>query len=130
MKSPEAALAFISTAFKGLSEGIKKLVKKVDKPGAAREAGKKRKTSPTKPAARAKPEKRAPVRKKIRVHKARKETATDEVLRIIKGHKKGIDTSKLKKETGFADSKLRMIVYRVYKQGKIKRIARGVYVSA
>ena len=62
--------------------------------------------------------------------KAKKETAIDEVLKIIKGHKKGIDTTKLKSETGFPDSKLRMIVYRAHKQGKIKRIARGVYVSA
>ena len=57
-------------------------------------------------------------------------TATDEVLNIIKRHKKGVDITKLKNKTGFADSKLRMIVSKAYKQGKIKRIARGVYVGA
>jgi len=80
--------------------------------------------------------KRAPVRKKIvapkakQVKKAKEVTAADEVLKIIKRHKKGVDITKLKNRTGFADSKLRMIVSRAYRQGKVKRIARGVYVAA
>ena len=126
MRSPEAALAFISTAFKGLSEGIEKLVVKVDKPKAARKTKKPRK----KVVAKAKPKKRPPVRKKIVVPRPKKLTATEEVLQIIKRHKRGINISKLKNKTGFADSKLRMIVSRAYKHGKIKRKARGVYVSA
>ena len=126
MKSPKAALAFMSNAFKGLSEGIEKLVVKVDKPEAAKVVRKPRR----KVAAKAKPKKRAPVRKKIVVPRPKKVTATDEVLQIIKHHKRGINITKLKNKTGFADSKLRVIVSRAYKQGKIKRKARGVYVSA
>ena len=126
MRSPEAALAFISTAFKGLSEGIEKLVMKVDKPKPARKTKKPKK----KVVAKAKPRKRPPVRKKIVVPRPKKVTATEEVLQIIKRHKRGINISKLKDKTGFADSKLRVIVSRAYKQGKIKRKARGVYVSA
>jgi len=36
IKSPKAALAFMSNAFKGLSEGIEKLVVEVDKPEAVK----------------------------------------------------------------------------------------------
>ena len=126
MESPKAALAFMSSAFKGLSEDIEKLVVKVDKPKEAKLVKKPRR----KVAAKAKPKKRAPVRKKIIVPRPKKVTATDEVLQIIKHHKRGINITKLKNKTGFADSKLRTIVSRAYKQGKIKRKARGVYVSA
>ena len=116
----------MSNAFKGLSEGIEKLVVKVDKLEAVKVVKKPRR----KVAAKAKPKKRAPVRKKIVVPKPKKVTATDEVIQIIKRHKRGINITKLKNKTGFADSKLRMIVSKAYKQGKIKRKARGVYVSA
>jgi hypothetical protein len=126
MKSPKAALAFMSKTFQGLSEGIEKLVVKVDKPEPARKTKKPKKKTMAKP----KRKKRAPVRKKIVVPRPKKVTATEEVLQIIKRHKRGINITKLKNKTGFADSKLRMIVSRVYKQGKIKRKARGVYVSA
>ena len=60
MKSPKAALAFMSNAFKGLSEGIEKLVVEVDKPEAVKVVKKPRR----KVAAKAKPKKRAPVKKK------------------------------------------------------------------
>ena len=126
MKSPKAVLAFMSNAFKGLSEGIEKLVVKVDKPEVAKVVKKPRK----KLVIQTKPKKRAPVRKKIVAPRPKKVTATDEVIQIIKRHKRGINITKLKNDTGFADSKLRMIVSRAYKQGKIKRKARGVYVSA
>jgi len=126
IKSPEAVLAFMSNALKELSEGIEKLVVKVDKPEATKVVKKPRKRV----AAKAKPKKRAPVRKKIVEPRPKKVTATDEVLQIIKHHKRGINITELKNKTGFADSKLRAIVSKVYKQGKIERKARGVYVSA
>ncbi len=137
MKRPETILAFMSSAFKGLSQGVEQLVVKVDEIEKAKAVSKAKKKAVAKPVAKIKPKKkRAPVRKKIvvreakKVKKARKMTATDEVLNIIKRHKKGVDITKLKNKTGFADSKLRMIVSKAYKQGKIKRIARGVYVGA
>ena len=126
MRRPETMLAFMSNTFQGLSEGIEKLVEKVDKPEPARKTKKPRERV----VAKAKPRKRPPARKKIVVPRPKKVTATEEVLQIIKRHKRGINISKLKNKTGFADSKLRVIASRVYKQGKIKRKARGVYVSA
>ena len=133
MKHPETVLAFMSSVFKGLSEGVEGLVEKVDEIEKAKAVSKPKK----KPAAKARPKKkRAPVRKKVAVPKAkkvrkpRKAPVTDEVLKIIKKHKKGVDISQLKANTGFGDSRLRMIVSKAHKQGKIKRIARGIYVVA
>jgi len=119
LKRPETMIAFMTSVFKGLSQGVEKLVEEVDEI---------EKVRPKK--------KRAPVRQKIvvreakKVKKARRMTAIDEVLNIIKVHRKGVDINKLKNKTGFADSKLRMIVYKAYKQVKIKRIGRGIYVPA
>jgi transcriptional regulator NrdR family protein len=62
IKSPKAALAFMSNAFKGLSEGIEKLAVKVDKPEAVKVVKKPRR----KVAAKAKPKKRTPVYHQIK----------------------------------------------------------------
>jgi hypothetical protein len=70
------------------------------------------------------------VRKKAARKKATALTATDQILRIIKRTKKGVDAPTLMKKTGFADKKVRNILMRASKQGKIKRAARGIYVAA
>ena len=82
-----------------------------------------------KAASKVKPKKKAPA-KKVAVRKARKPSATAQVLKVIKGHKKGINVATLKKKTGLPDSSIRTILYRASKEGKIKRIGRGVYISA
>jgi predicted transcriptional regulator of viral defense system len=56
-------------------------------------------------------------------------SATEMVIKIIKRHKKGVGISKLKDKTGFDDKKIRSIVYRASKQGKIKRVGKGIYVK-
>ena len=133
-KNSEAVLSFMSNVLQGLSGEIEKLVGEVGKPAPPKKVKKpKRRAAP-------KPKKRAPVRKKIvarkpkkvpvRAKKAKKLTATAEVLKVIKGYKKGVDVPKLKKKTGFADTKIRAIIFKASKEGKIKRVARGIYVSA
>ena len=62
--------------------------------------------------------------------KAKPETATDQVVKIIKRSKKGVDVPTLIKKTAFEDEKVRNIINRTLKQGKIKRIGRGTYVKA
>ena len=75
-------------------------------------------TKPTKAA-------KAPVKKKVvRI------TDTDKVLNIIKRSKKGVDTVTLVKKTGFDQKKVRNILQRTFKQGKIKRAAKGIYIGA
>jgi predicted Rossmann fold nucleotide-binding protein DprA/Smf involved in DNA uptake len=62
--------------------------------------------------------------------KAAKETDTDKVLAIINRSKKGVDTATLMKKTGFDQKKVRNMLNRTYKQGKITRVAKGIYVGA
>ena len=69
-----------------------------------------------------KPAKKEPTKKR-----ATKLTATDQVLKIINRSKKGVDTATLKKKTGFEDKKLRNIIFRANKEGKIQRAERGLY---
>jgi hypothetical protein len=62
--------------------------------------------------------------------KAVKVTATDQVLKIINRSKKGVDTATLIKKTGFDQKKVRNILQRTFKQGKITRVGKGIYVGA
>jgi hypothetical protein len=66
--------------------------------------------------------KRAPV-------KAVKKTDTDKLLAIINRSKKGVDTATLMKKTGFDQKKVRNMLNRPYKQGKITRVEKGIYVG-
>jgi len=66
--------------------------------------------------------------KKATVKPAQK-TAADTVLAIINRTKKGVDTAALMKKTGFDQKKVRNILHRTYKQGKITRAEKGIYVG-
>jgi hypothetical protein len=61
--------------------------------------------------------------------KGGKKTDTDKVLAIINRSKKGVDTATLMKKTGFDQKKVRNILHRTYKQGKITRVEKGIYVG-
>lgn len=54
-------------------------------------------------------------------------TATEKIMSILKRSPKGIDVPGLKAESGFEDKKIRNIVFRLSKQGTIKRVGRGIY---
>ena len=95
-----------------LIAAVEKIETKVAKPSKAK-------------AVKAKPTKKAPVKKKpVTV------TATDQVLKIINGSKKGVNTATLMDKTGFDQKKVRNILNRTFKQGKIKRVDKGIYVGA
>jgi predicted Rossmann fold nucleotide-binding protein DprA/Smf involved in DNA uptake len=79
---------------------------------------------------KAKPTKRDPAKKTPARKRTAKLTATDKVLKIVMGRKKGVDTSTIMAKTGFNQKKVWAILLRAYKTGKIKRIDRGVYVGA
>ena len=81
---------------------------------------------------KAKAVKAKPVKKPAKTpakKKAVKATATDQVLKIINKSKKGVDTATLIKKTGFDQKKVRNILQRTFKQGKIKRADKGIYVG-
>ena len=58
-----------------------------------------------------------------------KMTATEKILSVIEKSARGADISALKAKTGFEDKKIRNIVFRLTKQGTIKRAGRGVYAA-
>ncbi len=73
-----------------------------------------------KPKAKASPKAKAP----------KKASDSDAVLAIIRRSKKGVDGATLRKKTGFEGMKIRDIVYRLKKRGKIKSEDKGVYLKA
>ena len=100
-----------------IGKKVDNLLKEFEKDSKAREP----KPSKVK-AVKAKTAKKAAVKKR-----ATKATATDKVLKVINRSKRGIDVSALKKRIGFDDKKLRNIIFRAYREGKIQRAGRGLY---
>ena len=115
----ESEMTVTKRDLQSLQKQFKALEKKMDKLIAAAVKSKKPK------AAKKAPAKRAPAKKK-----AAKPTATDQVLGIIKRSKKGVNIKTLMDKTGFNQKKVTNILQRTYKQGKIKRVGKGVYVGA
>ncbi len=119
LKSPAQHTA---EALKVLTKQTGKLIKAVEK-FEKDKAAKKAK-------AKAKPARKAAAKKAPAKKKAAAQTATDQVVNIIKRSKKGVDVPMLIKKTGFEDKKIRNIVFKASKAGEIKRAGRGVYVAA
>ena len=118
-------LQSLNMDIKVLGRTIDKLIKEFDK-GKKEKVTKKATAKPVK----AKTTKKAPTKKAPEKKRSAKLTATDQVLKIIKGSKRGVNAATLVKKTGFDLKKVRNIVQRTYKIGKIKRVGKGVYVGA
>ena len=56
-------------------------------------------------------------------------TAIDVVLDVIKRSKQGIGFAAIQAITGFEEKKIRNIIFRLSKIGKIKRKSRGIYIA-
>lgn len=56
-------------------------------------------------------------------------TATDMVLDVIKRYKSGVGFKEIQTQTGFEEKKVRNIIFRLDKIGKIRRVSRGIYVA-
>ena len=54
----------------------------------------------------------------------------DQALEVIKRFKKGVGFAEIQARTGFEEKKLRNIIYRLHKMGKIVRKTRGLYIAA
>ncbi len=117
----KSATQHAAQALKTLTKTIDKMIKAVEKFEKEQAA--------KKPKAKAKTTKKARTKKAPAKKKATAPNATDQVLNIIKRSKKGVDVPTLIKKTGFDDKKVRNIINRTLKQGKIKRVGRGVYVG-
>ena len=111
----------INKDLQAISKELTKLVKQIEKLAASLRKAEKPKAKSVKTKAKA-------VSKKVST-KGGKKTDTDKVLAIINRSKKGVDTATLMKKTGFDQKKVRNMLNRTYKQGKIKRITKGIYVG-
>jgi hypothetical protein len=110
---------------KSLNQKLDKLLKgfiKTEKTKAAKK--------PTRKTVKTKTVKRVSAKKAPAKKKTAKPTATDQIMRIINRSKKGVDVPTLIKKTGFDDKKVRNILYRNYKLGRIKRVGKGIYLGA
>jgi len=115
-----------------INKEIKELIKKIDKilnDFVKIEKSKTAKKTISK-SAKAKATKKIPAKKAHAKKRAAKPTDTDKVLKIIRGSKKGVNAATLMKKTGFNQKKISNIIHRTFKQGKIKRVGKGLYVGA
>ena len=124
LKALEKKMGQLLKAFETSSKPKKATKAKTAKKVTAKKAPAK-KAPAKKTAAKKVAAKKAPAKKK-----AAQVTATDQILNIIKRSKKGVDVPSLKKKTGFDDKKVRNIVFRAAKEGRIKKSGRGIYVGA
>ena len=108
-----------------LQKKMEKLLKAYERPQKAKAVKRAKKK-----VVKAKPKRAVKVRKTTRKKKAPAITATEQVLKIVRRSRKGVDVPMLKAKTGFDDKKVRNIVFRASKEGKIKKIGRGIYVGA
>jgi hypothetical protein len=110
----EGTEQFVKTYFSKLQAMIsgsaekKAAIKKEPKAVKARPAKKSKKAT-----------KKAPGKKRI--------TNQASVIELIQGSTKGISTAELIKKTGLAERQIWSIVYRAAKEGKIRKIKRGIY---
>jgi len=119
-------LEAMSKALNGLAQKVQKLQEQLGE------------TKPTKKpkakAVKAKAVKKTVVKKvavkKAAPKKATPATAVDTVFAIIKKTKKGVGMAALMEKTGYNQKKIANLVFKLRKQGKIKTVAKGVYVKA
>lgn len=123
MKQLKKDLLAVSKSLKSLTRKTEEIAKKVDKLEKAKTRAIKEAPAKNKAKAKARPTKRPAAKK------ATAETAIGQVVNIIRTSKKGVDIPTLINVTGFEDKKIRNIVYKALKQGKIKRIDVGTYVE-
>jgi hypothetical protein len=117
-------LQALNKDIQALGKTIDKLIAAVEK-GETKKVAKKTTAKPVK----AKTTKKAPVKKAPVAKKTAQPTATDQVLEIINGSKNGVNIKALMEKTSFNQKKVTNILQRTFKQGKIKRVGKGVYVS-
>lgn len=137
MKDLEKYLKVLSDGMKTLAKGFESVAERVDKlaktggtvesapKGSRRTTAKKTQRKPVRGQALEKATKTA---KKVSPKPAKAPTATNSVYQIISRYKNGVNSTTIKKNTGFDDKKIQNIIYKLKKQGKIKSTTKGVYV--
>ena len=127
MKKLKQDMKAVNKELKVLAKKTESLMKAVDRIEKA-QAAKPKKASPKK-AIKPKTVKKVAAQKTPARKKTSKLTDTDKFLNIIKRSKKGVTPQTLIKKTGFDDKKIRNMIFRATKMGKIKSVSRGIYVG-
>ena len=127
MKKLKQDLIAVNKELKALVKKTESLMKAVDTIEKAK-AVKPKKASPKKPI-KPKAVKKVAAQNTPATMKASKLTDTDKFLNIIKRSKNAVTIQILIKKTGFDDKKIRNMIFRATKMGKIKSLSRGVYVG-
>lgn len=118
-------LQAVKRDIKALEKKLEKLLKAHGKPQRPKAAKKvKRRIVKTRT------KRKAVTKKTTGRKKAPQMTATEQILQIVRRSRKGVDVPTLKTKTGFQDKKVRNIIFRASKEGKIKKVGRGIYVRA
>jgi ElaB/YqjD/DUF883 family membrane-anchored ribosome-binding protein len=118
-------LQAVKRDIKALEKKLEKLLKDYAKPQKSKAAKKVKRR-----AVKTKTKRRGVARKPTGRKRAAQTTATEQILKIVRRSRKGVDVPTLKTKTGFPDKKVRNIIFRASKEGKIKKVGRGIYVGA
>ncbi|OEU62801.1 MAG: hypothetical protein BBJ57_00065 [Desulfobacterales bacterium PC51MH44] len=136
MKNLKKNLQTVNKELKALAKKVDKMivtVGKLEKPKAVKAKPVKKTVAKAKPVKKV-AAKKAPVKKvavkKPAAKKPVKLTAADTVLGVIKRYRKGVDVSTLMEKTGFNRRKIYDNTKMLKKRGKIKSVAKGVYLKA
>jgi len=120
MKQLKRSLKALSKDLKSLTLRTEKMMKLVNKLEKVQ----------TQPGARKKTAAKRAVPRRSSAKKGKSPSATETVLKIIMRSKKGVDTKAIQEKTGFKNRKIWDIVHRAGKEGKIKKVGRGIYIKA
>jgi hypothetical protein len=118
-------LQAVQRDIKALEKRMERLLKAFDKERKAKNAAR-----PKKATRSAKSKKSVSAARPALKTKDKKVTATEQILKIIRRSRKGVNVPTLKAKTGFDDKKVRNIIFRIAKEGRIKKAGRGVYIRA
>lgn len=118
-------LQAVKRDIKALEKKLEKLLKDYAKPQKPKAAKKVKRR-----AVKAKTKRKVVARKPAGRKRTPQMTATEQILRIVRRSRKGVDVPTLKTKTGFPDKKVRNIIFRASKEGKIKKVGRGIYIGA
>ena len=132
MKALKRDLQSVVKSLKLLTKQTEQIAKALGKIETPRPAKKRAIAKASKKAVTKKADKKTVTKKaskKTSTKKATSKTATDTVLSIIKRSKKGLNTSALEQKTNFDAIKVRNIIFRLKRQGKVQSKSRGMYVA-
>jgi hypothetical protein len=122
MKEFESFLKTVGDGMRALAQGIGAIAEKLDTL-ADDQADQEPKRKVRKPKTAVKPATKTTIPgKKV-------PTATDVVYKAIGSSKKGVNLATLEKKTGFEKRKIQNAIYRLKKQGKVRSVAKGVYMK-